>query len=872
MALELGPGIRSGSPESSGRDSPIPRQWRNQLGGGDAPAKDKAYRRYAGGVDKALLLFETALEEWADYISFLNRLLKSLQARPPASTIIPSKITVAKRLSQCLNPSLPSGVHQKALEVYNYVFEAIGKDGLSRDLPLYLPGLAPTLSFASLSVRSPFLDLLERHFTGVDSRSLRPAMKSIILALLPGLEDETSEDFDRTMRLVGSFKKAIRPTDSVTLTEQHATGDDFFWQCFFLASVTSHSRRAGALAYLIRNLPVLGSDSSMASSEKNENGTEQGGISSEILAIVTTPEPGLLVRCFASGLSDEQLLIQRGFLDLLVSHLPLNSKVLQSLVKPGDLELLLRAAVGVVTRRDMSLNRRLWAWLLGPEPTGNETEHNQDLHDGVSGGQQTLLSSRTNYFEQFGLQSLTKALLEMIKDTSHGGVAERTRPYRICLSLMDKLEVGGLVIPDIFLPVVESVRQFQDQGPAKGEFTEVLRSASVFFDGIEGGLIYGELVGLLDQAISSEKANSEDRSDKLSLVKFIIAHFNVHDGEMSTVHAPLACLAALAMLEDAASRKDTLCLPDGPNPSLKEQVLGIIVSLLELVPGWAFTESSKSKANQKKESGSSTSLAAKDLSKSIQDFYVQGQGNPDVSPIPFTHIETGELILDKAVKYIVDDSAEQDSPCSLSFHIKILLLILLKVPKTYKFDEKILMSSLKTKVTQKRPLRFSDFSSILHLITQLHHVGRIATSELSELVQPLVRHAWSYLSASEPKYHVETVRCLWQLQAAISFTRRDVEASLASIIVNQSAGDGADIGRAFGVLWSHTIQDTQSDRRGPKIPTVEAKSGQRFSGTDHYEIILTRPLFLVLDGLLDDRTQLFMTVKSWLNNMIGIDR
>jgi hypothetical protein len=182
------------------------------------------------------------------------------------------------------------------------------------------------------------------------------------------------------------------------------------------------------------------------------------------------------------------------------------------------------------------------------------------------------------------------------------------------------------------------------------------------------------------------------------------------------------------------------------------------------------------------------------------------------------------------------------------------------------------MSSLEARVTQKRPLRFSDFSSILHLITQLHHVGRISTSELSELVHPLVRHAWSYLSASEPKYHVETVRCLWQLQAAISFTRRDVEASLASIIVNQSAGDGADIGRAFGVLWSHTIQDTQSDRRGPKIPTAEAKSGQRFSGTDHYEIILTRPLFLVLDGLLDDRTQLFMTVKSWLSNMVGIDR
>lgn len=42
----------------------------------EVPAKDKHYRKYASGVDRALSLFDTALEEWADYISFLNRLLK----------------------------------------------------------------------------------------------------------------------------------------------------------------------------------------------------------------------------------------------------------------------------------------------------------------------------------------------------------------------------------------------------------------------------------------------------------------------------------------------------------------------------------------------------------------------------------------------------------------------------------------------------------------------------------------------------------------------------------------------------------------------------------------------------------------------------
>jgi len=38
--------------------------------------KDKSYRRYAAGVERALSLFDTALQEWADYISFLGRLLK----------------------------------------------------------------------------------------------------------------------------------------------------------------------------------------------------------------------------------------------------------------------------------------------------------------------------------------------------------------------------------------------------------------------------------------------------------------------------------------------------------------------------------------------------------------------------------------------------------------------------------------------------------------------------------------------------------------------------------------------------------------------------------------------------------------------------
>ncbi|KAL6403574.1 Protein dopey [Ilyonectria robusta] len=867
MTHESGSGRRSVSPEASGRDSPIPRQWRNQLGGDELPAQDKTYRKYAHGVDRALVLFETALEEWADYISFLNRLLKALQARPKSITTIPAKATVAKRLSQCLNYSLPSGVHQKALEVYNYVFTVIGTDGLSRDLPLYLPGLASTLSFASLAVRAPYLDILEQHFLGIDPRSLRPAMKSIILALLPGLEDETSEDFERTLRMVESFKHTIRPANSEELAERHSSGDAFFWQCFFLASITSHSRRAGALAYLVRCLPQLGPPATTKNSSEDDR-------RNKIAAIVASPEPGLLLRCFASGLSDEQLLIQRGFLDLLVSHLPLNSNVIRTRVKPGDLELLLKAAVGVVTRRDMSLNRRLWAWLLGPEPTNSETEPGAEPTSPSDTHHHAYLASRTSFFEEFGLHPLTRALLQMIKGSHQSSAGERARPYRICLSLMDRWEIGGLVIPEVFLPIIESVRQFKAQASTKAEFTEVLRSASVFFDGIESGLIYGEIVSLLAQAIGAGTVNVNEQSDKFSLISFVLANFNVREEEMITIHAPLSSLAALSMLEDWTDRQPSN--HSGNSASVASQTLNIAISLLELVPERAFL---KHPPTSKRGAESALTISNIDVLKKIRTFYVNEQGNIDASPPPFNAMEIGELLFQKVVKFICGDKDSSKPLADLGVRTRLLILALHKMPKTYKLAEQRILKFLVENLEQPSPLQFSDFSAMLNMATQLYHAERIETNEVTSLVGPLVRHAWSYLSASEPKYHVEAVRGLWQLQSTLPYSNRDIEAALSSLIVAEDSSSlesfgAVDKGRTLSVLWSHTLQDDTygGGRRGSKTPILELRSLPRLSGADNYEVMLTQPLFLILDALQDDRSQLYMTVKSWLNSMLGIDR
>ncbi|KAK8124747.1 protein dopey [Apiospora kogelbergensis] len=830
--LEPGHG-GSMSPESSGRNTPVLRQWRNQLSAEDLPIKDKAYRKYASGVERALSLFDTALEEWADYISFLSRLLKALQARHSNFSTIPSKALVAKRLSQCLNPSLPSGVHQKALEVYSYVLSVIGNDGLSRDLPLYLPGLASTLSFASLAVRAPFLDILEQYFLKLDARALRPAMKSLILALLPGLEEETSEDFERTLKILEGFKLAIRTPGSQHLTTTHATGDDFFWQCFFLASITSQSRRPGALAYLSRNLPNLGPpDFARPCHREGDNG------------------------CFAAGLEDEQLLIQRGFLDLLVTHLPLHSQVLQKRVTTEDLELLLCAAAGVVTRRDMSLNRRLWAWFLGPDPAGQEQEAGVESPTTTSDQQQAFLTTRTSYFEEYGLQPLTSALLSMIRSASNKNPTERARPYRICLSLMDRWEIGGLVVPEIFLPVIKSVRDFKTIAASKSEFNEVMRSASVFFDGVESGLIYGELVALVAQAIGPGDSTYEDRTDKLALVQFVMAHFNIREEEMITIHAPLAALSILAMLKESQERQQpSKSGAQDRDSSIPDQAFGIALNLLDLIPERAFPEKTGSRDSVGDlERPLIASMSNSELLKKIRDFYVTDQGNLEAASLPFSARNVGDLLLQKASTLTCTSLTTNEPPRALAVRSRFLGALLSKVPREYHLDTDGLLGAMQGRLSTIT-LPFASFKSILSLSNQLFMGERIPESSLSDLVEPLVRHAWDFLSFSEPKYHVETVRCLWQLQSSLGPHNRDIEGAIAGLMLkNDTTGTfairPADPGRSFSILWSHTLQDG-ADRRAPKTPGRDAKQ-IRLSGQDHFEVMLTRPLFLMLDTLMDD--------------------
>lgn len=147
-----------------------------------------------------------------------------------------------------------------------------------------------------------------------------------------------------------------------------------------------------------------------------------------------------MVRAFAASLGDDNLLVQRGTLDLLLTALRLEGSALHS-ASPADRKLLVRAATGVVLRRDLSLNRRLFAWVLGPDEA---------------------LEKQEEYFNKYARDLLVITLREDMFHPSTEYAA--TRPFKIYVSLLDKWEIGAPLTDVLIYDSLKAIKQALTDG------------------------------------------------------------------------------------------------------------------------------------------------------------------------------------------------------------------------------------------------------------------------------------------------------------------------------------------------------------------------------------------------------------------------
>ncbi|XP_028366427.1 protein dopey-1 isoform X3 [Phyllostomus discolor] len=363
---------------------------------------DSKYRNYVAAIDKALKNFEYS-SEWADLISALGKLNKVLQNNAKYQ-VVPKKLTIGKRLAQCLHPALPGGVHRKALETYEIIFKIIGPKRLAKDLFLYSSGLFPLLANAAMSVKPTLLSLYEMYYLPL-GKTLKPGLQGLLTGILPGLE-EGSEYYERTNTLLEKVAAAV---------DQSA-----FYSALWGSLLTSPAVRLPGITYVLAHL--------------------NRKLSMEDQLYIIGSDIELMVEAVSTSVQDSSVLVQRSTLDLILFCFPFH---MSQATRP-DMIRILSAALHVVLRRDMSLNRRLYAWLLGPRSTrhSNPEEH------------------ATYYFSTFSKELLVQAMVGILQVNGFGEestLMQDLKPFRILISLLDKPELGPVILEDVLIEVFRTL-------------------------------------------------------------------------------------------------------------------------------------------------------------------------------------------------------------------------------------------------------------------------------------------------------------------------------------------------------------------------------------------------------------------------------
>ncbi|KAK7074310.1 Protein dopey-1, partial [Halocaridina rubra] len=262
----------------------------------------------------------------------------------------------------------------------------------------------------------------------------------------------------------------------------------------------------------------------------------------------------IMVSALCQALEDSSVLVQRAALDLTLAALPMHNT---QLLRP-DLVRIITSAILVLLRRDMSLNRRLYTWLLGSEINLSllSSEHPvvKRLASTVSDTNTEDGSDINAYFEVYSRRLLVEGVIACLK-ASQGTNPPDLRPYRLIVSLLDKPEIGPFILDDIFLDLLRCLyhtcQALQDNSSIQTEsrsrrqstsdkqsssaaprspdkkniidgnkgFNEVTKTATLFFSALQPSYPWMYLTGLLHTTCQYRATGNANESTSSGLVE-----------------------------------------------------------------------------------------------------------------------------------------------------------------------------------------------------------------------------------------------------------------------------------------------------------------------------------------------------------------
>ena len=238
------------------------------------------------------------------------------------------------------------------------------------------------------------------------------------------------------------------------------------------------------------------------------------------------------MNAICASLDDANVLVQRITLDFVISFISFHATSLEKkhLVK------LLTYALGVFLRRDMSLNRRIFQWLLNVNGEGQSLVVNENASQDDRTDDEII--EEESYFESHSKELLIAAIVILFQDVVKNyeeyidNKLERTskaksphlKSFRVLITLLDRPEIGSAILENVLLEVIRMLyqyhiikKEYQTSLPKQIEAVrsindELIKNGNLLFNSFEPFYLWdyiGRLVKDCSQEIDEEQKSSE---------------------------------------------------------------------------------------------------------------------------------------------------------------------------------------------------------------------------------------------------------------------------------------------------------------------------------------------------------------------------
>lgn len=162
---------------------------------------------------------------------------------------------------------------------------------MAKDLQYYTVGMLPLFQFATMNVKPIFLEIIEHYFVPLGVL-LTPAINGFVVCLISGLEEKGGEFYNKSLSLLRMISGATSPT--------------LFYGSVWKVLLKNANLRAAALNFLVSELTIdtIEGDMDMYLPDKSR----------------------LVLNALIHSLRDDDLLVKRDTLELLVQVFPLNAE------------------------------------------------------------------------------------------------------------------------------------------------------------------------------------------------------------------------------------------------------------------------------------------------------------------------------------------------------------------------------------------------------------------------------------------------------------------------------------------------------------------------------------------------------------------